>query len=78
VKDLTCQAFVEMVTDHLDGALDPDTQRQFVDHLPACPGCERYLGQVRDTIHALAELSAVPATDVARWPLPCRPPAILS
>lgn len=53
MSDLTCEAFVEMVTDHLDGALDPETERRFVAHLPTCPGCERYLRQLRDTVQLL-------------------------
>jgi anti-sigma factor RsiW len=54
MNNLTCEEFVEMVTDHLDGALDPEAQRRFAGHVPTCPGCSRYLSQFRVTIHMLA------------------------
>jgi MFS family permease len=56
VSDLTCVEFVELVTAFLDGALDPITERRLVDHLPNCVGCQRYLDQFRETIHALGDL----------------------
>ena len=33
MADLTCQDFVELVTDYLEGALDEDTGRRFEEHL---------------------------------------------
>jgi anti-sigma factor RsiW len=53
---LTCQEFVELVSTFLDGALDEDTERRFVDHLADCPGCDAYLDQFRQTIGALGKL----------------------
>jgi hypothetical protein len=47
---LTCAEFVELVTDYLEGALDPDTEGRFVLHATACPGCETYLDQFREII----------------------------
>jgi anti-sigma factor RsiW len=64
MSDLTCEAFVEMLTERLDGALDPETRRRFADHLPTCPGCERYLSQFRYTTRMLRGL-APPSTDAA-------------
>jgi anti-sigma factor RsiW len=55
---LTCAKFVELVTAYLDTALDPGTERQFVAHVAACMGCERYLGQVGAAVEALGELPA--------------------
>jgi anti-sigma factor RsiW len=55
---LTCDEFVELVTAYLEAALGPDTQRRFVAHLTAFDGCDRYLGQIRATMDALAELPA--------------------
>ena len=51
--DITCEEFVELVTDYLEGALDRDTEARFVMHATACPGCERYLAQFRTTIEAM-------------------------
>jgi hypothetical protein len=56
MTDLTCEALVEMPTEHLDGTLDSETQRRVVDHLPTCPGCER-----------LPPSAAVAVSGRARW-----------
>ena len=53
---LTCREFVDMVTAFLDSALDAETERRFVTHIPTCAGCERYLDQVRQTIRVLRDL----------------------
>jgi anti-sigma factor RsiW len=53
---VNCDEFVELVTAYLDGALDPDTQARFTEHLAACRGCDRYLDQIRHTIASLREL----------------------
>jgi anti-sigma factor RsiW len=50
---LDCNEFVELVTAFLDGQLDDTTQRRLQEHLADCPGCERYLDQIRQTIAAL-------------------------
>jgi anti-sigma factor RsiW len=53
---MNCDELVELVTAHLEGRLDPDTERRFVTHLAECEGCERYLEQFRHTIDALGSL----------------------
>jgi anti-sigma factor RsiW len=58
MTDLSCNEFVELVTEYLDGALDDDTLARFVDHLSGCDGCEQYLDQVRRTVTTLADLPA--------------------
>lgn len=63
---LTCQEFVELVTTFLDGELDQDTERRFVDHLADCPGCDVYLDQFRQTISVLGELPAESLSPDAR------------
>ena len=50
MSDLECREFVELVTAHLDRALDAATEQRFVDHLGACDGCTNYLEQIRTTI----------------------------
>ena len=37
---MTCAELVELVTAFLEGALDPDTERRFIEHLAVCDGCE--------------------------------------
>ena len=56
MADLTCQEFVELVTDYLEGALDDDTVRRFEEHLALCPGCETYLSQMKETASRLGEI----------------------
>jgi anti-sigma factor RsiW len=56
VSDLECREFVEEVTAFLDGALSTEAERDFIDHLALCDGCERYLEQIRQTAQALDDL----------------------
>jgi anti-sigma factor RsiW len=63
---MDCDEFVELVTAYLDGALDPDTERRFVEHLAECDGCDRYLEQIRRTVTALGHLPAAGLPPQAR------------
>jgi len=56
MADLTCQDFVELVTDYLEGALDEDTARRFEEHLALCQGCESYLSQMQETASRLGDI----------------------
>lgn len=47
---LSCQELVELVTDYLEGALDPVDQQRFDAHIAGCNGCTTYLEQLRQTI----------------------------
>ena len=47
--DLPCRLLVEIATEHLEGALDPDTERRLVEHLAGCPGCTDFVEQLRTT-----------------------------
>jgi len=47
---LSCQELVELVTDYLEGALEPADRRRFDAHIAVCSGCTRYLEQLRETI----------------------------
>jgi len=46
---MTCAELVELVTAYLDGALAPETEQRFVEHLAFCDGCEIYVEQIRRT-----------------------------
>jgi anti-sigma factor RsiW len=63
---VNCDEFVELVTAYLDGALDPITEQRFVEHLAACDGCDRYLDQIRTTMHALGRVPAETLTEPTR------------
>jgi predicted anti-sigma-YlaC factor YlaD len=51
--ELTCQEFVELVTEYLEGALPADKCKRIEAHLDDCDYCSDYLGQMRQTIRAL-------------------------
>ena len=56
MSDLTCQEFVELVTDYFEGELDADTTARFDEHRALCPGCETYLLQMKETVSRLGEI----------------------
>lgn len=63
MEELSCQELVELVTEYLEGALPPGERARFDAHILECPGCERYLAQMRTTIGfagASAELEQRP------------------
>lgn len=51
--DLSCQEFVELVTDYLEGALPAPARARFDAHLSDCDYCVDYLEQIRQIIRAL-------------------------
>jgi anti-sigma factor RsiW len=54
VDDLACKEIVELVTEHLEGGLDPELADGFVRHLADCVDCSAYVEQLRAAI-ALSE-----------------------
>ena len=53
---MTCQEFVELVTDYLEGVLDAETRARFEEHLGLCRGCEIYLQQMQETADRLGSI----------------------
>jgi anti-sigma factor RsiW len=53
---ITCAEVVELVTEYLEGELDPSTRAELEAHLALCPGCDIYLQQMRDTITRLGHV----------------------
>jgi anti-sigma factor RsiW len=47
-----------MVTDYLEGDLDPPTAAALEAHLRLCPGCVRYLDQIRETVSTLGSITS--------------------
>ena len=64
--EVTCQQFVELVTDYFEAALPTRTLGQAEEHLVMCDWCATYLEQMGQTIAALREL---------REPVSQEPPA---
>ncbi len=54
--DLTCQEFVELVTDYLEGVLSESARERFDLHIAVCPPCLYYLAQIRETAASLGSL----------------------
>ena len=53
---MNCRQLVELVTDYLDGTLDPAAARRFDVHLSDCEGCVAYLAQMRLMLRMLGEI----------------------
>lgn len=53
---ITCEEFVELVTDYLEGTLDPATADRFESHVRECRGCGDYLDQFRETIRIVGRI----------------------
>jgi anti-sigma factor RsiW len=54
----SCREIVELVTAYLEGDLDADSAAALEAHLDVCPGCRRYVEQIRETISTLGEVSS--------------------
>jgi anti-sigma factor RsiW len=64
--ELTCQQFVELVTDYLDDAMTPDARSRFEGHMSECPGCGAYLDQIRATRRALGRIDLDDLSEASR------------
>ena len=53
---LACRDVVELLSDYLEDALDPDSRTELEAHLALCSGCAAYLEQLRETIRELGQL----------------------
>jgi predicted anti-sigma-YlaC factor YlaD len=62
---ISCREVVELVTDYLEGVLDPEVEARFVKHLELCPPCVDYVEQIRTTsrLAAAAEFEERPDSD---------------
>jgi anti-sigma factor RsiW len=63
---MTCEQFVELVTEYLEDAMDADTRQRFDDHLALCPGCVTYLDQIRETVRHAGHLHPEDLSPAAR------------
>ena len=54
--EVTCQQFVELVTDYFEGTLTTLTLSRVEEHLVMCDWCLTYLEQMRATIASLGAL----------------------
>jgi hypothetical protein len=56
IEGMSCQEFVELVTDYLEDALDDGTRARFDHHIGLCHGCEAYLRQMEETATRLGSI----------------------
>jgi predicted anti-sigma-YlaC factor YlaD len=56
VDEVTCEEFVELVTEYFEGALQARTLSQVEEHLVMCDWCVSYVEQMQATIRSLREL----------------------
>jgi hypothetical protein len=54
--DIACRELVGLLSDHLDGVLDPTWRARIDAHLRDCDGCTAYHEQIRATVDLLAQL----------------------
>ncbi len=54
--NIACSEFVEIITDYLEGVLDPAMVSAVEAHLKLCDGCDEYLAQMRTTIKLLGRV----------------------
>lgn len=52
-RAIVCREAVALMTDYLDGRLDPSERDRLERHLAGCPHCSEYLAQLRVTVDAL-------------------------
>ena len=64
--DITCRQFVDLVADYLEDRLNARTRDQFDRHLANCPGCARYLDQIRASARVLGRVSLDPLSSEAK------------
>jgi predicted anti-sigma-YlaC factor YlaD len=57
LDEVTCQEFVELVTDYFEGALERRTLAQVEEHLVMCDWCVTYLEQMQTTVALIHELA---------------------
>lgn len=65
---LSCVEFVELVTSHIEKALNRETERRFAQHITERDGCDRYMDQYCQTMRLLGQLpekDEVPAQKVS-------------
>jgi predicted anti-sigma-YlaC factor YlaD len=61
--EVTCQQFVELITDYFEGALTGRTLSHVEEHLVMCDWCVTYLEQMKATIALLGTLDEGPVPE---------------
>jgi len=56
-EELVCREVVELISDHIEGALTRSQRRRLEAHLAGCPHCSEYLRQMQATIELTGSLA---------------------
>jgi predicted anti-sigma-YlaC factor YlaD len=64
--EITCRELVELVTDYLEGAMEPLERQRLEEHLAGCRPCRHYLEQMRGTIKTVGRLPVESVTPEAQ------------
>ncbi len=59
---MLCHDFEDQLTDYLDGALQPQANKDFAEHAMRCPVCHDLLGEVKNTLLACSSSEAPPVS----------------
>jgi predicted anti-sigma-YlaC factor YlaD len=65
VEHLTCEQFVAILTEYLEGCSDPELRADIERHIVICAGCANYVEQFNSTIDLLGRLSDEEPGDVS-------------
>jgi predicted anti-sigma-YlaC factor YlaD len=65
-EQLSCQEFVELVTDWMEGELPEPVRTAIEEHLVICPPCGDYVAQVRAALHTLQRAESEPPSPPRR------------
>lgn len=57
VAHMTCRRLVDVLTDYLDGVVDPQLRADIESHIVICRGCANYVEQMRTTIDLLGRIA---------------------
>jgi anti-sigma factor RsiW len=66
---IRCDEVVELITDYLEGTLDPGTAAELEAHLALCTGCAEYLTQMRQTLRTVGSIPRDTLSEQARTDL---------
>jgi hypothetical protein len=67
---MSCQTFVELVTEYLEGAMGPSQRVRFEQHMYFCEGCVTYVDQIRTTSRIVRAAEAAREAERAPGPAP--------
>jgi hypothetical protein len=63
---MSCEEFVELVTEYLERAMLADERARFEEHIASCPWCSRYLDQMEVTLRSVGRIEGESLSPTAR------------